>query len=168
MAPGVAAFAGGARPFFAGAWRRLRGIKHPRSVREAAVWSGWAAGAVALLLVGFFFFVTWGMPSTDDLWEARNGQSITFLDRNGHVILREGAQNAPPVELASLPAYVAQAFIAVEDRRFYQHFGVDVEPAQRIGIALRRRRIGAARHELARCCEKGGRRHRSPDEGTSA
>ena len=100
MAPGLAAFAGGARNFFAGAWQRLGGIKHPRNVREAAVWSGWAAGRLVVLLVGFFFFVTWGMPSADDLCEARNGQSITYLDRNGNVILREGAQNAPPVALA--------------------------------------------------------------------
>ena len=94
-------------------------------LREAAVWSGWAAAAGVAAVVGFFFFVTWGMPSTDDLWEARQGQSITFLDRNGHVILREGAQNAPPVDLTALPPYVAQAFIAIEDRRFYNHLGVD-------------------------------------------
>ena len=113
---------GGARD----AWKAVREVKGPRSVREAAVWSGWAAGAFVALIVGFFFFITWDLPSTDDLWEASNGQSITFLDRNGNVILREGAQNAPPVDLASLPPYVPQAFVAIEDRRFYEHFGVDV------------------------------------------
>jgi penicillin-binding protein 1A len=105
---------------------RAKRARPPRTVREAAVWGGWAAGAAVAVIVGFFFFVTWGMPSTDDLWEASGGQSITFLDRNGHVILREGAQNAPPVDMASLPPYVPQAFIAIEDRRFYQHFGIDV------------------------------------------
>jgi penicillin-binding protein 1A len=126
-------FAGGSRAFLGETWRRIRGIKHPRNVREAAVWSGWAAGGVVALIIGFFFFITWGLPSTDDLWEARNGQSITFLDRNGHVILREGAQNAPPVDLATLPPYVAQAFIAIEDRRFYDHFGIDVGGMMRAG-----------------------------------
>jgi penicillin-binding protein 1A len=126
-------FLGGSLAFLAETWRRIRGIKHPRNVREAAVWSGWAAGGVVALIVGFFFFITWGLPSTDDLWEARNGQSITFLDRNGHVILREGAQNAPPVDLATLPPYVAQAFIAIEDRRFYDHFGIDVGGMMRAG-----------------------------------
>lgn len=108
------------------ALRAAKTIKRPRNMREAAVWSGWFAAAGVAVIVGFFFFVTWGMPSTDDLWEARQGQSITFLDRNGHVILREGAQNAPPVDLASLPPYVPQAFIAIEDRRFYDHLGVDI------------------------------------------
>ena len=124
--PHAVAFQGRARAFGGEVLNRAKRARPPRTVREAAVWSGWAASAVVLVIVGFFVFVTWGMPSTDDLWEARGGQSITFLDRNGHVILREGAQNAPPVDLASLPPYVPQAFIAIEDRRFYQHFGVDV------------------------------------------
>ena len=131
--PKWVAFVGAARAFGGDTWRRLRGIKHPRNVREAAVWGGWVAAAGISLIVGFFFFVTWGMPSTDDLWEARNGQSITFLDRNGHVILREGAQNAPPVDLGSLPPYVGQAFIAIEDRRFREHFGVDFGGMMRAG-----------------------------------
>jgi len=131
--PGWVRFWGGVRGVFIELWRRMRGVKGPRNVREAAVWSGWTAAGFVALIVGAFFFVTWGMPSTDDLWEARNGQSITFLDRNGHVILREGAQNAPPVDLASLPPYVAQAFIAIEDRRFYNHFGVDFGGMMRAG-----------------------------------
>ncbi len=131
--PKWVAFAGGARAFSGEMWRRIRGIKHPRNVREAAVWSGWAAAGVVGLIVAFFVMITWDLPSTDDLWEARGGQSITFLDRNGHVILREGAQNAPPVDLASLPPYVAQAFVAIEDRRFYEHFGVDVGGMLRAG-----------------------------------
>ncbi|WP_395647463.1 transglycosylase domain-containing protein [Terricaulis sp.] len=121
------------KEFGAEIWLRLRGIRRPKTVREVAVWGGWVASGFAALLIGFFFFVTWGMPSTDDLWEARQGQSITFLDRNGHVILREGAQNAPPVELSTLPQYVPQAFIAIEDRRFYQHFGVDFSGLMRAG-----------------------------------
>jgi penicillin-binding protein 1A len=131
--PRWSGFWGGLAGGLVGTWRRMRGIRSPRTVREAAVWSGWAAAAGVAAVVGFFFFVTWGMPSTDDLWEARQGQSITFLDRNGHVILREGAQNAPPVDLASLPPYVAQAFIAIEDRRFYNHLGVDFGGMMRAG-----------------------------------
>ncbi len=131
--PKYVAFMGAARAFGREVWARLRGVRHPRSVREAAVWTGWVAAGFVALVVGFFFFVTWDMPSTDDLWEARGGQSITFLDRSGHVILREGAQNAPPVDLAALPPYVPQAFVAIEDRRFYQHFGVDLGGMMRAG-----------------------------------
>ncbi|MBL8548039.1 MAG: PBP1A family penicillin-binding protein [Hyphomonadaceae bacterium] len=131
--PKWVAFAGAARAFGGEMWRRILGIKRPRNVREAAVWSGWLAAGTVAVIVAFFVAITWDLPSTDDLWEARQGQSVTFLDRNGHVILREGAQNAPPVDLASLPPYVAQAFVAIEDRRFYDHFGVDVGGMMRAG-----------------------------------
>jgi penicillin-binding protein 1A len=121
------------RTFFGHVWTGARRLRSPRSVREAAIWSGWTVAGFAAICVGFFFFVTWGMPSTDDLWEASGGQSITFLDRNGNVILREGAQNAPPVDIDSLPAYVPDAFIAIEDRRFREHFGIDVGGLMRAG-----------------------------------
>jgi penicillin-binding protein 1A len=126
LEPGWVKARGAAQGAAQATWRGVRQVKGPRSVREAAVWSGWLAGGFVALIVGFFFFITWDLPSTDDLWEARGGQSITFLDRNGNVILREGAQNAPPVDLGTLPPYVPQAFIAIEDRRFYDHFGIDL------------------------------------------
>jgi penicillin-binding protein 1A len=131
--PRWVAFAGAARGVGLEIWRRIRGVKRPRTLKEAAVWSGWVAGGGVALILGFFVYVTWGMPSADDVWEARQGQSITFYDRNNNVILREGAQNAPPVDLDTLPPYVEQAFIAIEDRRFYDHMGVDFEGIMRAG-----------------------------------
>ncbi len=131
--PKWVAFWGAVRGFFIALWNRIRGVRPPRNLKDAAVWTGWTAAAGVAFVVGFFFYVTWGMPSTDDLWEARQGQSITFLDRNGNVILREGAQNAPPVDLETLPPYVEQAFLAIEDRRFYDHFGIDVSGLMRAG-----------------------------------
>lgn len=131
--PKWVAFWGAVGAFFRTLWDRMRGVRPPRNLKDAAVWTGYAAAAGVLFVVGFFFYVTWGMPSTDDLWEARQGQSITFLDRNGNVILREGAQNAPPVDLETLPPYVEQAFLAIEDRRFYDHFGIDISGLMRAG-----------------------------------
>jgi penicillin-binding protein 1A len=50
---------------------------------------------------------------------------ITYVDRAGAVIGVRGGQFAPPVDLARIPAYVPGAFVAIEDRRFYDHQGVD-------------------------------------------
>jgi penicillin-binding protein 1A len=50
---------------------------------------------------------------------------ITYVDRSGAVIGVRGGQFAPPVDLARVPAYVPAAFVAIEDRRFYEHEGVD-------------------------------------------
>jgi len=57
-------------------------------------------------------------------------QSSLVFARDGSLIGELGAQKRTLVSLRSLPKYVGQAFIAVEDQRFYQHDGVDV-----VGIA---------------------------------
>ena len=50
---------------------------------------------------------------------------ITLLAADGTPIARNGAEVAKPVTLKTLPRYVPGAFIAIEDRRFYHHFGID-------------------------------------------
>jgi penicillin-binding protein 1A len=90
----------------------------------------WVASGAAALFIGFGIFVGTlliGLPSTKDLWAAADNPSITYYDRNGRVIAREGAQNAPPVDIKTLPPYVVQSVMAIEDRKFYQHPGVDFE-----------------------------------------
>ncbi|MGH7655369.1 MAG: transglycosylase domain-containing protein [Gemmatimonadaceae bacterium] len=57
-------------------------------------------------------------------------QSSLVYARDGTLIGEIGAQWRTNVPVASLPKYVGEAFIAVEDKRFYQHNGVDV-----VGIA---------------------------------
>ncbi len=50
---------------------------------------------------------------------------LTLLSADGQPIARNGAIVARPVKAAALPAHVKQAFIAIEDRRFYSHWGID-------------------------------------------
>lgn len=57
-------------------------------------------------------------------------QSSQVLARDGSLIGEIGRQWRTVVALKSLPPYVAQAFVAVEDQRFYQHDGVDL-----VGVA---------------------------------
>lgn len=66
---------------------------------------------------------------------------ITYLDRNGAVIGVRGGRYAPPVDVAKLPAYVPAAFVAIEDRRFYEHDGFDARGIARAVVAG----IGAGR-----------------------
>ncbi len=57
-------------------------------------------------------------------------QSNVLLARDGSLIGESGKEWRTNISLSTLPPYVAQAFIAVEDQRFYQHDGVDL-----VGIA---------------------------------
>jgi penicillin-binding protein 1A len=51
--------------------------------------------------------------------------SITILSAEGEPIARRGAVIGAPVDVMRLPPHVGQAFIAIEDRRFFQHVGID-------------------------------------------
>ena len=70
-------------------------------------------------------------PRNTEAWRIiQTRQSSQILARDGSLIGDVGRELRTSVSIRSLPRYVPQAFIAVEDQRFYQHDGVDI-----IGIA---------------------------------
>jgi len=52
--------------------------------------------------------------------------SVTFLDRYGNEIGKRGLLRDDSVPLEEIPDYMIKATLATEDRRFFEHFGVDV------------------------------------------
>jgi penicillin-binding protein 1A len=74
------------------------------------------------------------LPSSKAL-EPLPHPALVLFTADGHALARRGAYKEPPVAVADLPPYVPAAFIAIEDRRFYRHFGFDL--------------IGMGRAELA-------------------
>ncbi|HEV2364390.1 MAG TPA: PBP1A family penicillin-binding protein [Caulobacteraceae bacterium] len=65
------------------------------------------------------------LPSLPPLPPIRREPQARFLDRSGALIGVRGGRFAPPVDLAKLPPYVPAAFVAIEDRRFWEHPGFD-------------------------------------------
>lgn len=52
--------------------------------------------------------------------------SITILDANGKVLTRYGEIKGNSVDITEMPPTLIQAVMAIEDRRFYSHFGIDL------------------------------------------
>ncbi|MCJ2184483.1 penicillin-binding protein, partial [Novosphingobium sp. 1949] len=87
----------------------------------------WISRGVAAFLFLFILLVGWlavTAPLSKSLQPVSPPQ-ITLLAADGTPIARTGAIVAAPVKAADLPDHVKQAFIAIEDRRFYEHWGVD-------------------------------------------
>lgn len=99
--------------------------------RKRVTWSTMAsiaAGVVLLGVVSVWVWIYWGLPRVPDanaLWALNRQPSIMFVDREGDIIGVRGPYYARRVSLGELPDYVPQAFLAIEDRRFYEHEGVD-------------------------------------------
>ncbi len=78
---------------------------------------------VMIAVVTLFAACATDLPDTSRLYEIKRQPSISYLDRSGALIAVRGSQVAPPVDLDTLPTYVPAAFVAIEDKQFYHHFG---------------------------------------------
>ncbi|MGY6626976.1 MAG: transglycosylase domain-containing protein [Oceanicaulis sp.] len=63
--------------------------------------------------------------SVDALWDVRLEPSVTVLTDDGTVMAVRGPLYGRRVPLEEMPAHLPQAFLAIEDRRFFDHDGVD-------------------------------------------
>ncbi|WP_162301401.1 transglycosylase domain-containing protein [Cognatilysobacter segetis] len=82
-------------------------------------------GLVALgVLVLLLAWAAWRLPLNRAL-EPLPDPTLVLVDRNGVDFARRGAVKEPPVDVTTLPPHVAGAVVAIEDRRFYHHLGID-------------------------------------------
>ncbi|MBO4223150.1 transglycosylase domain-containing protein [Bradyrhizobium neotropicale] len=86
----------------------------------------WAAIAV----IGVVVWVGAHLPPIQSLEIPKRPPTIQIVGMDGSVLAQRGEMAGANVALKDLPPYLPKAFIAIEDRRFYSHYGVDP-----IGIA---------------------------------
>jgi len=87
------------------------------------VWAGILAAAVAA------WYAT-DLPDVDDALQATRRPTVTLLAADGSLLATRGDLYGVPLRVSDLPKTLPHAVLATEDRRFYNHFGLDL-----IGIA---------------------------------
>ena len=90
-------------------------------LKWTATFSVWG---VIVLLVGAAWFAT-DLPDLDDALKSTRRPSITLLASDGSELYRSGDLYGEAVRLKDMPPALPAAVLATEDRRFYQHFGID-------------------------------------------
>ncbi|MFC7290901.1 transglycosylase domain-containing protein [Hirschia litorea] len=65
------------------------------------------------------------LPSKAELWSMNREPAIEFLDEEGNTLAVRGPRYGNIIAPSDLPPHVIQAFLSVEDQRFYKHTGVD-------------------------------------------
>jgi penicillin-binding protein 1A len=63
--------------------------------------------------------------TSDDDWLKKSELAVTFLDRYGNEIGSRGIRHNDSIPLEEYPDHLIKAVLATEDRRFYEHFGID-------------------------------------------
>ncbi len=78
-----------------------------------------------LLAMGTILYLSRDMPNIDNAFATYRSPTITINDSYGNQIYRKGADWGRPLMVEELPPSMAHALIAVEDKRYYYHFGID-------------------------------------------
>src|SRR5580692_11944863 len=79
------------------------------------------------VIFGSVMYFRWisQLPDTANLLDKGPSHDITILDDRGRLMARRGYTQGALVPVSTLPAFIPNAFIAIEDRRFRYHFGID-------------------------------------------
>jgi penicillin-binding protein 1A len=90
--------------------------------------------AYAALIVGLWTFIGVAgivayyaaqLPPIDQLAVPKRPPNVAILASDGSLLANRGETGGRTVSLKELPPYLPKAFVAIEDRRFYDHFGID-------------------------------------------
>ncbi len=105
--------------------RRKRGSFLGRMVRRVIVWclviGFW--GAVAGAGVIGYYAAT--MPPIDEWAVPKRPPNVRIVSETGDIIANRGDTGGERVPLAEMPKVMPEAVVAIEDRRFYDHWGID-------------------------------------------
>lgn len=105
--------------------------------------AGTAFAAVLALVATYVLYSLWTLPIDSGL-QAEAGQSaMTFEADSGENFANRGVFKGVKLAAADLPPHLAQAIIAIEDRRFYTHGGIDLRGVMR--AAWRNAQAGGTR-----------------------
>jgi len=98
-----------------------------------AVWA-FLAGIASLLLLIFFILIGafGGMPSNAELAAIRQESATQIYSADGRVIGKIFAKNRTHADSSDLPQHLLDALVATEDKRFYEHNGVDLKSYGRV------------------------------------
>jgi len=96
---------------------------------------GWRRGVIEVLSEGFTMaaggsvvMLALAMPAfqeTTGNWRNQDDFAVTFLDRYGNEIGQRGIIQRDSVPVDEMPDHVIKAVLATEDRRFFDHYGID-------------------------------------------
>lgn len=106
----------------------------PRAAKPARRHLGWALARFALIatiwgtlaLAALLLFFTWDMPRVDRVLEEQRRPSVTLQTAEGNLLATQGDLFGETLRLRDMPPHLPAALLAIEDRRFQAHFGLDV------------------------------------------
>ena len=105
--------------------RRARRGKGRSGIGRLIYWGVVLALWAVICAIGVLVWIGIHLPPIQSLEIPKRPPSVLILGANGATLATRGDMGGAAVPLHELPGYVPKAFVAIEDRRFYSHHGVD-------------------------------------------
>jgi len=116
--------------------RKKKPSRAERTILGQIVYWGAVTGVWLILAVGAVIaWVGMHLPPLASLEIPRRPPTIHIVAVDGRPLATRGDMGGAAVPLKELPAHVPKAFLAIEDRRFYTHYGVDPIGLLRASVA---------------------------------
>lgn len=93
---------------------------------------------VLLAVLGAYLYIQPSMPTVQELRDVHLQTPLRVYSQDGALLAVYGTKRRIPVSLDEIPLSMRQAFIASEDARFRQHYGVDLQALARAAVDLAR------------------------------
>ncbi len=93
--------------------------------------------SVAVIVTsGFYLYLRPGLPPVSQLLDIKLQTPLRVYSKDNRLIAEFGEKRRAPITIEQIPTIQLQAFMAAEDARFYEHFGVDIKGLARAAIEL--------------------------------
>lgn len=99
--------------------------KQPNSKFKKIIWT--TVAIVTVLFIAMMIYVVQGLPSLEELENPKPQLASKVFSADGELLGQFFFENRIETDLGSVPQHLIDALIATEDRKFYSHWGVDVE-----------------------------------------
>lgn len=110
--------------------KNLRHGRGRRLLRGLLLLAGLATsagiGAIATV-IGAYYFVEPGLPKAESIRDIPLQIPLRIFSRDGYLISEIGERRRILISFDDLPPHVVNAFVAAEDRRFFEHPGIDYQ-----------------------------------------
>src|SRR6266850_5637738 len=126
--------------------------RRPSRLRRLVYWSLVLGLWLVIAAVGTMVWVTINLPPIQSLEIPKRPPQIEIVGLDGKPLATRGEMHGATVTLKELPPYLPRAFVAIEDRRFYSHFGIDPVGLMRAAAANVMRRSEEHTSELQSPC----------------
>jgi penicillin-binding protein 1A len=116
-----------------------RHIRHRRLAKFVILLVGLGGiGAIGTTagVIGAYYYVQPMLPAAETIRDIPLQVPMRIFSRDGYLISEIGSRRRIPVTFDEIPLHVVQAFVAAEDRRFFEHPGIDYRGILRAFVRL--------------------------------